>query len=249
VGGHCPTKSASWCLSSIFKISEAPIEAPAAHKNASEGSLAVCSSIARATVPSLCSLELVIQLLYEHAFSLDSLFLVGSPQDFGAMVRRQKSWEDEDFLSRSYRGSYTKFPGLLLIEPSLTSNAGEYWFGSMARLLRVTSPLPLHSEGPIFVQHVSPALPKAPVLRVMPGQHVISGFPSKLTQLLFLTDLRVESRPAVEFAGCFRNSTSRCSSAAWRSVHGSRPVARSRRLRRQPLIGDAAGWRPRVRPS
>jgi nucleotide-binding universal stress UspA family protein len=42
--------------------------------------------------------------------------------------------------------------------------------------------------------------PKAPVLRVMPGQHVISGFPSKLTQLLLLTNLRAESRPAVEFA-------------------------------------------------
>jgi Universal stress protein family len=66
--------------------------------------------------------------------------------------------------------------------------------------IRVTSPLPLHSEGPFFVQQVSTALPKAPVLRVMPGQHVISGFPSKLTQLLFLTDLRAESRPAVEFA-------------------------------------------------
>jgi hypothetical protein len=44
-----------------FKISEAAIAAPAAHKNASEGSLAVCSSIARATGPSLRSLELVIQ--------------------------------------------------------------------------------------------------------------------------------------------------------------------------------------------
>ena len=42
MGARCPTKSASWCLSSIFKISEAAIEAPAAHKNASEGSLAVC---------------------------------------------------------------------------------------------------------------------------------------------------------------------------------------------------------------
>jgi hypothetical protein len=61
VGAHCPTRSASWCLSSIFKISEAAIEAPATHKNPSEGSLAVCSSIARATGPSLCSLELVIQ--------------------------------------------------------------------------------------------------------------------------------------------------------------------------------------------
>ena len=50
------------------------------------------------------------------------------------------------------------------------------------------------------MQHVPPALPKAPVLRVTPGQHVISGFPSKLTQLLLLTDLRAESRPAVEFA-------------------------------------------------
>ena len=50
------------------------------------------------------------------------------------------------------------------------------------------------------MQYVSPALPKAPVLRVTPGQHVISGFPSKLTKLLLLTDLRAESRPAVEFA-------------------------------------------------
>ena len=49
-------------------------------------------------------------------------------------------------------------------------------------------PSPLHSEG------------KVPVLRVTPGQHVISGFPSKLTQLLLLTDLRAESRLAVEFA-------------------------------------------------
>ena len=48
-------------LWSIFKIREAAIDAPAAHKKASEGSLAVCSSIARATGPSLCSLELVIQ--------------------------------------------------------------------------------------------------------------------------------------------------------------------------------------------
>src|SRR6476659_4121663 len=61
-------------------------------------------------------------------------------------------------------------------------------------------PSPLHSEGPFFVQDLSPALPKAPVLRVTPGQHVISGIPSKLTQLLLLTDLRAESRPAVEFA-------------------------------------------------
>ena len=50
------------------------------------------------------------------------------------------------------------------------------------------------------MQYVSPALPKAPVLRVTPGQLVISGFPSKLTKLLLLTDLRAESRPAVEFA-------------------------------------------------
>jgi nucleotide-binding universal stress UspA family protein len=61
-------------------------------------------------------------------------------------------------------------------------------------------PSPLRSEGPHFVQHVPSALPKAPVLRVTPGQHVISGFPSKLTQLLLLTDLRAESRLAVEFA-------------------------------------------------
>ena len=36
VGAHWPTKSV---LSSIFKISEVAIEAPAAHKNTSEGSL------------------------------------------------------------------------------------------------------------------------------------------------------------------------------------------------------------------
>jgi Universal stress protein family len=42
--------------------------------------------------------------------------------------------------------------------------------------------------------------PEAPVLRATPGQHVISGFPSRLKQLLLLTDFRVESRPAVEVA-------------------------------------------------
>ena len=49
------------------------------------------------------------------------------------------------------------------------------------------------------MQHLS-SLSKAPVLRVLPGQHVVSGFPPKLTQLLLLTDLRAESRPAVECA-------------------------------------------------
>lgn len=38
------------------------------------------------------------------------------------------------------------------------------------------------------------------MLRVTPGQRLISGFPSKLTQLLLLTDLRAESRPAIECA-------------------------------------------------
>jgi hypothetical protein len=44
-------------------------------------------SIARVTGPSSGSLKLVIQSLYEHAFRMDSLFLIGSPQDVDAMVR------------------------------------------------------------------------------------------------------------------------------------------------------------------
>ena len=72
---------------------------------------------------------------------------------------------------------------------------------SLHLCIRVTSFPHLYiSEGPLFVQNVSPALPKARVLRVTAGQHVISGIRSKLTQLLLLTDLRAESRPAVEFA-------------------------------------------------
>ena len=54
-------------------MSDVAIEAPAAHKNASEGSLAVCSSIARATGPSLCSIWFLIKELYENAMRLDSL--------------------------------------------------------------------------------------------------------------------------------------------------------------------------------
>ena len=50
------------------------------------------------------------------------------------------------------------------------------------------------------MQHLSPPLPKAPVLRATPGQRLVSGFPSKLTQLLLLTDLQAASRPAVECA-------------------------------------------------
>ena len=50
------------------------------------------------------------------------------------------------------------------------------------------------------MQHISPPLPKAPVLRVTAGQRLVSGFPSKLTHLLLLTDLRAASRPAVEYA-------------------------------------------------
>lgn len=71
---------------------------------------------------------------------------------------------------------------------------------SLHLCIRVTSFPHLYiSEGPLFVQNVSPALPKARVLRVTAGQHVISGIRSKLTQLLLLTDLRAESRRA-EFA-------------------------------------------------
>ena len=58
MGAHCPTKSASWCRSSSFKISEAAIEAPAVHKNASEGSLTVCCSIARAMALRYVQLDL-----------------------------------------------------------------------------------------------------------------------------------------------------------------------------------------------
>jgi hypothetical protein len=55
------------------------------------------------------------------------------------------------------------------------------------------------SKGHLLVQHISPPLHKAPVLRVTAGQRLVSGLP-ELTQLLLLTDLRVTSRPAVEYA-------------------------------------------------
>jgi hypothetical protein len=67
------------------------------------------------------------------------------------------------------------------------------------RLVGTNSPN-IASKGPFPVQHLSSPLPKAPVLRVTAGQHPITGFTSKLTHLLLLTDLRAKSRPAVESA-------------------------------------------------
>ena len=63
------------------------MEAPAAHKNESEGSLAVCSSMARATGPSLCSMAFVIIKLYESAFRLDSL-------DPDGLISNKIPWTD-----------------------------------------------------------------------------------------------------------------------------------------------------------
>src|SRR4051812_29047959 len=54
VGAHWPTKLLSSFLPSICSSSEPTIEPPAAHRNRSEGSLAVCCSIVRATTPSVC---------------------------------------------------------------------------------------------------------------------------------------------------------------------------------------------------
>ena len=81
MGAHCPTKRASWCRSNIFSIREVAIDAPAAHKNASEGSFAVCSSIARATGPSLCSIGFVIEGVTNAHSRLDSL------------IRRDRCWD------------------------------------------------------------------------------------------------------------------------------------------------------------
>src|SRR5947209_5034616 len=54
VGAHCPTKRLSCCLPEICNSREPAIEAPAAHRNQSDGILAVCCSIGRATKPSAC---------------------------------------------------------------------------------------------------------------------------------------------------------------------------------------------------
>jgi hypothetical protein len=82
-GRPFPTKSASWSRSSIFKISEAAIEAPATLKKASEGSLAVCSSIARATGLRYVQRDLssTVLRLYPHWIYLSQLAILngGTP--------------------------------------------------------------------------------------------------------------------------------------------------------------------------
>src|SRR5258706_3480569 len=55
VGAHWPTNSASWSRPLNFSASEPRIDPPASHRNVSEGSLAVYSSIGLASPPSLCS--------------------------------------------------------------------------------------------------------------------------------------------------------------------------------------------------
>jgi hypothetical protein len=80
-GSPLPDERASWCRSNIFSIRDVAIDAPAAHKNASEGSFAVCSSMARATGPSLCSMGFVIEGITKAHSCLDSLF------------RRDRCWD------------------------------------------------------------------------------------------------------------------------------------------------------------
>src|ERR1700739_1443731 len=60
VGTQCPTKVESWCLSVALRRSESRMEPSAAHRNRSEGSLAVCCSKLRAIGPSACNSGFVI---------------------------------------------------------------------------------------------------------------------------------------------------------------------------------------------
>lgn len=53
--GHCPINKLSFFLPISCKVSETAMQPSAAHRKTSEGILAVCSSIADATFPSLCS--------------------------------------------------------------------------------------------------------------------------------------------------------------------------------------------------
>src|SRR5688572_29930604 len=55
VGAHWPTNMESRSRPMIFSVSDVAIDAPASHRKVSDGSLAVCCSIVRATTPSECS--------------------------------------------------------------------------------------------------------------------------------------------------------------------------------------------------
>jgi hypothetical protein len=77
------------------------MDAPAAHKKASEGSFAVCSSMARATGPSLCSMGFVIQALRKripiwiHLIRGDASTRSEQPQRCAKAVSRQKLHPDD----------------------------------------------------------------------------------------------------------------------------------------------------------
>ena len=112
MGAHCPTKSASWCRSNIFNISEVAIDAPAAHKNVSEESFAVCSSMARATGPSLCSMGFFIQGVYESAYPFGFTYYTCSRcwDKFSAFIEDSPSLFSEIF---NECGSQPNIPSLL----------------------------------------------------------------------------------------------------------------------------------------
>src|SRR5687767_532880 len=55
VGTHWPTKRLSSLRPENWRINDPRMEPHAAHRKRSDGNLAVCCSIVRATVPSVCS--------------------------------------------------------------------------------------------------------------------------------------------------------------------------------------------------
>src|SRR5688500_6944111 len=75
VGAHWPTKLDCSFLFARLSTSDTPMEPKAAHRNVSDGSLAVCCSIVRATGPSRWStwgrvlgIVAVISILYAFRF-------------------------------------------------------------------------------------------------------------------------------------------------------------------------------------
>ena len=69
VGAHCPTNKLACFCPMAPSVSDVAIEPTAAHRKVSEGSLAVCVSMAFATRPSVCCsylrsiIDVVIRLL------------------------------------------------------------------------------------------------------------------------------------------------------------------------------------------
>src|SRR5687768_16501739 len=64
VGAHWPTNIESRSRPMILRVSDVAMDAPASQRNVSDGSLAVCCSMVRATVPSECSGGVIVRMAF-----------------------------------------------------------------------------------------------------------------------------------------------------------------------------------------